>query len=61
MTDIPEMTTRLKPCPWCDSDRVRVCNEAWVECFAYGAHGPIRASTAPAVASWNERPWESAA
>lgn len=54
------MSEELKPCPFCDSKNVKLCNylesSFWGDCFHCGAQGSRRANGGVAVSVWNTRP-----
>ena len=52
------MTEKLKPCPFCGSKNVTVCElypSSYARCRACGAEGSLRDSHDEAAAAWNRR------
>lgn len=52
------MTEKLKPCPFCGSKSVTVCElypSSYARCRACGAEGSLRDSHDEAAAAWNRR------
>lgn len=49
--------TKLKPCPFCGSERVRICGRKafWVECDHCGGRGGVFPTREGASAFWNRR------
>lgn len=58
MTQDDEALRKLKPCPFCGGDKVRVKSredDHWAHCKPCFAEGPMCETEAEAIAAWNKR------
>lgn len=53
------MAEKLKPCPFCGQEELRVetinDNECWIECPSCGVETPLYENMKQAIVAWNRR------